>query len=427
MSQITDIFARQILDSGGNPTLEVDMLLSSGIFARAAVPSGASTGLHEALELRDSDEERYAGMGVGKAIRNVNEIIGPELMGMDADEQGEIDRALCSLDGTPNKGNLGANALLGVSLVVARAAANDHGLPLYQYLGGLGSIVMPVPMMNVINGGVHADNNIDFHEFMIVPLGALSFSEALRMCAQVYRALKKVLDDRGLRACAGDGDGYAPDLSSADEALRLILDAIDEAGYQAGRDIFLALDSDASELLDNGKYVLKGEGKEFGTSEMIEYYKDLVSRYPIVSIEDGLDEEDWEGWNLMTELLGSKVQLVGDDLFATNVQRLQKGIETGAANAIIIKPNQTGTLSETLDTVRLARRARYAPIVSHRSGETDDTFISDLAVAIGAGRIKAGPPTGGERISKYNQLLRIEENLGDDARYPGLADLHISR
>jgi len=420
MSQISDIFARQILDSRGYPTVEVDMLLSSGMFARAAVPAGASTGIHEAIELRDEDE-RYSGMGVTKAVRNVNEVIGPELMGMDADEQGEIDRTLRALDGTPNKGNLGANAILGVSLAVARAAANDHGLPLYQYLGGLDSIVMPVPMMNVINGGAHADNNIDFREFMIVPCGARSFAEALAIGADVYHALKNVLDERELTACVGDEDGYAPNLASTEEALRLMLDAVDSAGYAAGRDVFLAFDAAASELFKDGRYVLSGEGKDFDAGGLVDYYADLIGRYPVIAIEDGLDQEDWEGWKYMTARLGGQVKLVGDDLFVTSAGRLQRGYQEGAANAIIIKLNQIGTLTETFETVRVARRVRYTPIVSHRSGETDDTFISDFAVAVGSGLIKAGPPARGERMSKYNQLLRIEENLGDDSVYPGMA------
>jgi enolase len=424
MSQISDIFARQILDSRGYPTVEVDMLLSSGVFARAAVPAGASTGIHEAVELRDEDE-RYGGMGVSKAVRNVNEVIGPELMGMDADEQGEIDRTLVALDGTPNKGNLGANALLGVSLVVARAAANDHGLPLYQYLGGVDSTVMPVPMMNVINGGTHADNNIDMQEFMIVPCGARSFAEALAMGAGVYHALKKVLEDRELSACVGDEDGYAPDLASTEEALRLMLDAIDTAGYAAGRDVFLAFDAAASELFKDGRYVLEGEGKEFDSAGLVDHYADLVSRYPVISIEDGLDQEDWEGWKYMTSRLGDQVQLVGDDLFATSAGRLQRGGSEGAANAVIIKLNQIGTLTETFEAVRAAKRIHYTPIVSHRSGETEDTFISDFAVAVGSGLIKAGPPARGERMSKYNQLLRIEENLGGDSVYPGIVAFGI--
>jgi enolase len=420
MSQISDIFARQILDSRGYPTVEVDMLLSSGVFARAAVPAGASTGIHEAIELRDADE-RYDGMGVSKAVRNVNEVIGPELMGMDADEQGEIDRTLVALDGTPNKGNLGANALLGVSLVVARAAANDHGLPLYQYLGGVDSIVMPVPMMNVINGGMHADNNIDIQEFMIVPCGARSFAEALAMGAGVYHALKEVLGDRKLTACVGDEDGYAPDLAATEQALQLILDAIDRAGYVAGRDVFLAFDTAASELFKDGRYVLEGEGKELDYAGLVDFYADLVSRYPVISIEDGLDQEDWEGWKYMTARLGGQVQLVGDDLFVTSADRLRRGGSEGAANAVIIKLNQIGTITETFEAVRVARRIHYTPIVSHRSGETEDAFISDFAVAVGAGLIKAGPPARGERMSKYNQLLRIEENLGDDSVFPGIA------
>ncbi len=421
MSQISDIFARQILDSRGNPTVEVDILLSSGVFARAAVPSGASVGTYEAHELRDGDSERYGGAGVIGAVRNVNEVISPELVGMDADEQGDVDRALIALDATHNKGNLGANAILGVSLAVARAASSDHGLPLYQYLGGLDSSVLPVPMMNVINGGSYADNDLDVQEFMIVPCGARSFAEALRMGSEIYHALSEVLRDKHLSASAGDEDGYAPSLSSTSPALDLMLEAVAKAGYDAGGDVFLALDAAASELFREGAYVMKGEGRTMTSTEMVDYFADLVEQYPIISLEDVLDEEDWEGWKYLTDRLGGTVQIVGDDLFVTSPVRLAKGIEEGCANAVIIKPNQVGTLTETLATVRLAQRASYVPVVSHRSAETDDTFISDLSVAVASGQIKAGSTARGERVGKYNQLLRIEENLGDDAKYLGLS------
>ena len=423
MSAISDMFAREILDSRGNPTIEVDILLAGGVFGRAAVPSGASTGTFEALELRDGEDGRYRGKGVRVAARNVNEVIAPELLGMDADEQGEIDRALITLDGTSNKGKLGANAVLGVSLAVARAAAADHGLPLYQYIGGVEANVLPAPMMNVVNGGSHAANNIDLQEFMIMPLGARSFSGALQMCAETYHALKGTLEAAGLSTGVGDEGGFAPDLPGSDEALKALVEAIEKAGYSPGKDIYLALDPAASEFYRDGRYVLSGEGKTLSPSEMVEYYADLVERYPIVSIEDGMAEEDWDGWKLLTDKLGEKVQLVGDDLFVTSAERLKKGIELGVANSILIKVNQVGTLTETLETIAVAQEAGYSAVVSHRSGETEDNTISDLAVATRLGQIKSGAPCRGERVTKYNQLLRIEENLREDARYAGRAAL----
>jgi enolase len=423
MSAISDMFAREILDSRGNPTVEVDVLLAGSVFGRAAVPSGASIGTLEALELRDGEDGRYAGKGVRVAVRNVNEVIAPELLGMDADEQGEIDRALISLDGTPNKGKLGANAILGVSLAVARAAAADHGLPLYQYIGGVEANVLPAPMMNVVNGGIHAANSIDLQEFMIMPLGAGSFSGALRMCVETYHALKGILEAAGLSTGVGDEGGFAPDLPGSDEALTALVEAIEKAGYSPGKDIYLALDPAASEFYRDGTYVLSGEGKTLTPIEMVEYYAGLVERYPIVSIEDGMAEEDWDGWKLLTDKLGGKIQLVGDDLFVTNAERLKRGIELGVANSVLIKVNQIGTLTETLETIAVAQDAGYSAVVSHRSGETEDNTISDLAVATRLGQIKAGAPCHGERVTKYNQLLRIEENLGEDARYAGGATL----
>ena len=419
MSAISDMFAREILDSRGNPTVEVDVLLAGGVFGRAAVPSGASTGTFEALELRDGDEARYMGKGVRAAVSNVNELIAPELLGMDADEQGEIDRALIGLDGTPNKGKLGANAILGVSLAVARAAAADHGLPLYQYIGGVEANVLPAPMMNVVNGGSHAANSIDLQEFMIMPLGAASFSGALQMCSETYHALKKNLEAAGLSTAVGDEGGFAPDLPGSDGTLKALVEAIEKAGYSPGKDIYLGLDPAASEFYRDGMYVLSGEDKNLSPAGMVEYYADLVERYPIVSIEDGMAEGDWDGWKLLTDALGETIQLVGDDLFVTNSERLKKGVELGVANSILIKVNQIGTLTETLETIAVAQGAGYSAVVSHRSGETEDNTISDLAVATRLGQIKAGAPCRGERVTKYNQLLRIEENLGEDARYPG--------
>jgi enolase len=426
MSSISDIFAREILDSRGNPTIEVDILLASGAFGRAAVPSGASTGTHEALELRDGDGSRYMGKGVRTAVKNVNEVIGPELLGMDADEQGEIDRALISLDGTPNKGNLGANAILGVSLAVARAAAVDHSLPLYQYLGGIEANVLPAPMMNVINGGAHAANNIDLQEFMIFPLGADSFSSALRMCVETYHTLKQVLEAAGYFTGVGDEGGFAPNLASSEEAVKVMVEAIEKAGYLPGRDIYIALDPAASEIFTDGTYDLQGEGKKLTPDEMVEFYAGLADRYPIVSIEDGMAEEDWDGWKALTQRLGDRVQLIGDDLFVTNRERLSRGIELGVANSILIKVNQIGTLTETLETISLARQAGYSAVVSHRSGETEDSTIADLAVATRLGQIKTGAPCRSERVAKYNQLLRIEENLCEDAKYLGPKALSVN-
>ncbi|PKQ28005.1 MAG: phosphopyruvate hydratase [Candidatus Anoxymicrobium japonicum] len=425
MSSISDILAREILDSRGNPTIEVEVLLLGGGFGRASVPSGASTGTHEALELRDGDDSRYMGKGTRTAVKNVNEIIGPEIIGMDADDQGDIDRSLIKLDGTPNKGNLGANALLGVSLAVARASAVDHGMPLYQYLGGTKANILPAPMMNVINGGAHAANNIDLQEFMIFPLGASSYSNALRMCVETYYALKDVLEAAGHSTGVGDEGGFAPNLNSTEDVLKAMIEAIEKAGYEPGRDIYLALDPAASEIFSDGMYVLAGEGKKLSPDEMVDYYSDIVERYPIVSIEDGMAEEDWDGWKALTDRLGGKIQLVGDDLFVTKKERLAMGIERGVANSILIKLNQIGTLTETLETIDLAMSAGYSVVVSHRSGETEDNIISDLTVAVGAGQIKTGAPCRGERISKYNQLLRIEENLYENAVYKGAEALSV--
>ncbi|MBU1671350.1 MAG: phosphopyruvate hydratase [Actinobacteria bacterium] len=425
MSSVSDILAREILDSRGNPTVEVDVLLSSGAFGRAAVPSGASTGTHEAVELRDGDASRYGGRGTLNAVKNVNEVIGPEVIGRDADDQGEIDRALIRLDGTTNKGELGANAILGASLAVARAAAVDHGMPLYEYLGGIQANVLPAPMMNVINGGAHAANNIDLQEFMIFPLGAPSFSEALRMCSETYHALKKVLEAAGHSTGVGDEGGFAPNLSSAEEALSVMVQAIEKAGYRAGEDIYLALDPAASEFFTDGMYVLEGEGRKLNPTEMVDYYAGLAGKFPIVSIEDGMAEEDWTGWKALTDRLGGTVQLVGDDLFVTSRERLAMGIERGVANSILIKLNQIGTLTETLETIALARSAGYSAVVSHRSGEAEDSTISDLAVATRLGQIKTGAPCRGERVAKYNQLLRIEENLADSAVYAGSSGLSV--
>ena len=425
MSEITDVFAREILDSRGNPTVEVEVLLQSGSFGRAAVPSGASTGSFEAVELRDGDAGRYLGKGVRAAVRNVNEVIGPAVAGMDADGQGDVDRFLIALDGTANKAKLGANAILGVSLAVAHAAAVDHRLPLYQYLGGIEANVLPVPMMNVINGGAHAANSIDLQEFMIMPLGADSFSEALRMCVETYHSLKKVLEQSGHSTGVGDEGGFAPNLGSSEEALKVMVEAIERAGFEPGRDLFLALDPAASEFFVDGLYVLKGEGKTLTPGQMVDFYTGLVERYPIVSIEDGMAEEDWDGWVALNRRLGDNVQLVGDDLFVTSEERLKRGIELGAANSVLIKLNQVGTLTETLQTIAVAREAGYSAVVSHRSGETEDNTISDLVVATRLGQIKTGAPTRGERVSKYNQLLRIEENLAEDAKFPGAAALSV--
>ena len=421
MSTIMDIYAREILDSRGNPTVEVEVWTEGGGYGRAAVPSGASTGAFEAVELRDGEKDRYLGKGVSKAVDNVNEIIAPEIIGMDALDQVLIDEAMIELDGTDNKGKLGANAILGVSMAVARAASDVIGVSLYQYLGGVNAKTLPVPMMNILNGGEHADNNVDIQEFMVMPVGASSFKDALRMGAEVFHSLKKVLQGKGLNTAVGDEGGFAPNLSSNEEALATIVEAIKQAGYEPGKDILLALDVAATELYDKESktYKLSGEGKEFTSKEFVEFYKNLVEKYPVISIEDGLDEEDWEGWKLLTEELGNKVQLVGDDLFVTNTERLEKGIKAGVANSILIKLNQIGTITETLDAIEMAKRAGYTAVVSHRSGETEDSTIADLVVAVNAGQIKTGAPSRSDRVAKYNQLLRIEDELRGSSKYNG--------
>jgi len=422
MSYILDVFAREILDSRGNPTVEVEVMLESGVIARAAVPSGASTGAFEAVELRDGDKARYMGKGVLDAINNVNEVLAPEVVGMNANDQVRIDKKMIEIDGTPNKGRLGANAILGVSMAVAKAAAANAGLSLYQYLGGVNAKTLPVPMMNILNGGEHADNNVDIQEWMVMPVGAKSFAEALRMGAEIYHNLKKVLQDRNLGTGVGDEGGFAPDLGTNEDALKVIMEAIEKAGYKPGEDIKLAVDAAATEMYDkeSGKYILKGEGLEMTSEEFVDYYADLVDRYPLVSIEDGLDEEDWDGWNLMVEKLGDKIQIVGDDLFVTNTERLSRGIEEGSANSILIKVNQIGTITETLDAIKMAKEAGMTSVISHRSGETADSIIADLAVAVNAGQIKTGAPARIDRVEKYNQLLRIEEELGQAAQYLGM-------
>jgi enolase len=419
MTAIVDISAREILDSRGNPTVEVDVSLEDGSFGRAAVPSGASTGAHEAVELRDGDMHRYGGKGVERAVAAVNGEIFDTLCGLEADDQPRLDRMMCALDGTPNKARLGANAILGVSLAVAKAAAASAGLPLYRYVGGAKAQVLPVPMMNIVNGGVHADNPIDFQEFMIMPVGAPSFREGLRMGAEVFHTLKKQLHDAGHDTNVGDEGGFAPNLKSADEALSFIVKAIEKAGYRPGEDVYLALDPASTEFFKNGKYVLEGEGRTLDASGMVKVYEDLTARYPIVSIEDGMAEDDWDGWIALTRSIGTKVQLVGDDLFVTNTERLKDGIAKAAANAILIKVNQIGTLTETLDAVETAHRAAYRAVMSHRSGETEDSTIADLAVATNCGQIKTGSLARSDRLAKYNQLLRIEEMLGDQAIYAG--------
>ncbi len=420
MSAIEQIRAREIIDSRGNPTIEADVILESGARGRAAVPSGASTGEHEALELRDGDASRYGGKGVRQAVKNVNEIIGVALVGMEAMDQAGVDRAMIELDGTPNKSKLGANAILAVSLATARAAAEEADLPLYRYLGGPYATLLPVPLMNILNGGAHATNNVDLQEFMIAPVGADTFTEALRMGVEVFHSLKKVLQERGKSTGVGDEGGFAPDLASNEEALDFILMAIERAGYRPGEDVVLALDAAASELYRDGAYVFhKSTGERKSTEAMIEFWRSWVDRYPIVSIEDALDENDWEGWTALTAAIGDRVQLVGDDLFVTNTERLARGIEGGAGNAILIKVNQIGTLTETLAAIELARRNRFRYIISHRSGETADTFIADLAVATRSGQIKTGSASRTDRVAKYNQLLRIAEELGDSAEYPG--------
>ncbi|MHB1393380.1 MAG: phosphopyruvate hydratase [Clostridia bacterium] len=427
MTIITDIFAREIMDSRGNPTIEVEVELEGGALGRAAVPSGASTGAFEAVELRDGDKSRYLGKGVLTAVNNVNEIIAPEIIGMNALDQVAIDEALIELDGTPNKAKLGANAILGVSLAVAHAAAEALGLPLYQYVGGVNAKTLPVPMMNIINGGKHADNNVDIQEFMVMPVGAESFKEALRMCAEVFHNLKSVLKSKGYNTAVGDEGGFAPNLKSNEEALQVIVEAINKAGYKPGKEFFIALDPAATEMFEEAK--AKGqEGKYYfwksdfmkTKEEMVEYWADLVNRYPIISIEDGMAEEDWEGWKLMTDKLGKKIQLVGDDLFVTNTERLAKGIKLGVCNSILIKVNQIGTLTETLDAIQMANRAGYTAVISHRSGETEDVTIADLVVAVNAGQIKTGAPSRTDRVAKYNQLMRIEEGLDTMGKYLGI-------
>ena len=416
MSDIIDVHAREIIDSRGNPTVEVDVVLESGAYGRAAVPSGASTGQREALELRDKDK-RYAGKGVQKAVKNVNEKIAPEVIGIEADEQVYIDNLMISMDGTKNKSKLGANAILGVSLAVAKAAAMECELSLYRYIGGTSACELPVPMMNILNGGAHADNNLDIQEFMIMPAGASDFHEAIRMGAEIFHSLKGLLKSKGLSTSVGDEGGFAPNLKSNEEALTLIIEAIKKAGYKAGKDVYLALDVAASELYSNGKY--RFEGKKVSSEYMIDFYEKLADKYPVISIEDGLSENDWKGWEAMTKRIGKRVQIVGDDIFVTNPEILAKGIEKAIGNSILIKLNQIGSLTETLDAVEMAKRAGYTAVVSHRSGETEDTTIADLAVAMNTGQIKTGSMSRTDRIAKYNRLLRIEEELGDTARFRG--------
>ena len=418
MSRILDVYAREILDSRGTPTIEVEVILESGVVGRAAVPSGASTGVHEAVELRDGDKARYMGKGVLQAVQNVNQIIAEEIVGFSVFEQVEIDEAMIELDGTPNKGNLGANAILGVSMAVAKAAAEELGMPLYKYLGGISARELPVPMMNILNGGEHADNNVDIQEFMILPVGAPSFKEALRMGSEVYHNLKSVLKAKGLSTAVGDEGGFAPDLKSNEEALQIIMEAIEKAGYKAGEDILLGMDVASTELYKDGKYHL--DGKAITSTELIEYYAGLVEKYPIISIEDGMSEDDWEGWKALTERLGKKIQLVGDDLFVTNTARLAQGIEKGIGNSILVKVNQIGTLTATFATIARAKRAGYPCVVSHRSGETEDATIADIAVAVNAGQIKTGAPARTDRVAKYNQLLRIEDELCNSGTYEGM-------
>ncbi|WP_055079164.1 phosphopyruvate hydratase [Lagierella massiliensis] len=420
MSRIIDIYAREVLDSRGNPTVEVEVLTEEGGVGRAIVPSGASTGAHEAVELRDGDKSRYLGKGVQKAVDNVNEIIADEIIGEEVLEQVRIDNLMIELDGTENKGKLGANAILGVSIAVAKAAADELGLHLYEYLGGVNSKVIPLPMMNILNGGEHADNNVDIQEFMIMPVGAETFKEAIRMGAEIFHSLKNVLKGRGLNTAVGDEGGFAPNLNSNEEALETIVEAIKEAGYKPKEDVVLALDVASTEMYEDGKYNFKGEGVVRTTDELISYYEMLVEKYPIISIEDGLSEDDWDGWVKLTERLGKKIQLVGDDLFVTNVERLKKGIEMNVSNSILIKLNQIGTITETLDAIELAKRHGFTCIISHRSGETEDTTIADLAVAVNSGQIKTGSASRTDRIAKYNQLLRIEDYLEDEAIFEGI-------
>jgi enolase len=425
MPTIERIHARQILDSRGNPTVEVEVELDTGARGRAAVPSGASTGEFEATELRDGGDE-WAGKGVSRAVSNVNDEIARALTGARATEQGAIDRTLIDLDGTPNKGRLGANAILGVSLAVAKAAAAEAGEPLYLFLGGTGETTLPVPMMNVLNGGAHADNKVDFQEFMVVPAGASTFEEGLRMGVEVFHALKATLKSRGLGTTVGDEGGFAPDLDSNEAALEVLVAGVEAAGYAPGEDAYIALDPATSELYQDGSYVLEHEGRTLSASELADYWAEICDRYPVVSLEDGMDEEDWDGWGTLTELLGPRVQLVGDDLFVTNPERLRRGIEAGVGNSILVKLNQIGTLTETLETIAIAKDAGYTTVISHRSGETEDTTIADVAVATGAGQIKTGAPSRSDRVAKYNQLLRISEQLGERAVYPGLDAFHQS-
>ncbi len=419
---ITEVYAREILDSRGNPTVEVEVSLESGVVGRAAVPSGASTGIYEAVELRDGDKSRYLGKGVLKAVENVNEIIGPELEEWNVFDQVGIDQYMIELDETKNKGRLGANAILGVSMAVARAAAEELGIPLYRYLGGINAKTLPVPMMNILNGGEHADNNVDIQEFMVMPVGAKSWKEALRMGAEIFHALKAVLSAKGLNTAVGDEGGFAPNLSSNEEAIRVIMEAIEKAGYKAGEEVKIAMDAAASSFFNKDKnlYVLAGEGKELTSSQMVDLYEEWVAKYPIISIEDGLDENDWDGFKLMTDRLGKKIQIVGDDLFVTNTEKLAEGIKKGIANSILIKLNQIGTITETLDAIEMAKRAGYTAVISHRSGETEDTTIADLAVATNAGQIKTGAPSRTDRVAKYNQLIRIEDELEGISLYRGI-------
>src|SRR5690625_896764 len=428
MPLIIDVYAREVIDSRGNPTVEVEVLTESGAFGRALVPSGASTGEYEAVELRDADDTRYLGKGVEKAVENVNEKIGPELVDGDFSvlEQVSIDKMMIALDGTDNKGDLGANAILGVSLAVAKAAADFMGQPLYKYLGGFHAVQLAVPMMNIISGGEHADNNVDIQEFMIMPVGAESFKEAPRMGAEIFHNLKKVLNEKGYNTGVGDEGGFAPNLGSNEEALSTIIEAVEKAGYKPGEQIRLAMDAASSEFYDadTGKYELKGEGKSYSSEDMVNWYAEMIDKYPIISIEDGLDENDWEGTRLLTEKLGSKVQLVGDDLFVTNTEKLARAIEEGVGNSILIKVNQIGTLTETFEAIEMAKRAGYTAVISHRSGETEDTTIADIAVAVNAGQIKTGAPSRTDRVAKYNQLLRIEDELFETAKYDGLSSFY---
>ena len=426
MSVIESVYAREVLDSRGNPTVEVEVVLESGAQGRAIVPSGASTGAFEAVELRDGDKSRYLGKGTQTAVDNVNNIIAEQLEGMESTDQPAIDALLIELDGTHNKGKLGANAILGVSMAVARASAEELGLPLFQYIGGVNAKQLPVPMMNILNGGEHADNSVDVQEFMILPVGAPTFKEGLRMGAEVFHSLKKVLSERGLACGVGDEGGFAPNLGSNREALELIVEAIEKAGYKPGDDVRLGLDVAATEMYDKETklYDLKHEGKKLTAEEMVDLYEDWATNFPIITIEDGLDEEDWDGWKVLTERLGKKIQLVGDDLFVTNTERLERGIEAGVANSILIKVNQIGTITETLDAIEMAKRAGYTAVISHRSGETEDTTIADLAVAVNAGQIKTGAPSRTDRVAKYNQLLRIEEMVGEQARYCGMKSFY---